>query len=110
MAANSANNVSGEPWVTFADRIGKIVIGNGVTEIGTSAFRDLKAVKELVIGKSVDTIGEFAFQGLASLTAVTIPDGVRTIKGWAFGDCSALSSVTIRLTACRKKGSMPLAR
>ena len=95
MAANSANNVSGEPWVTFADRIGKIVIGNGVTEIGTSAFRDLKAVKELVIGKSVDTIGEFAFQGLASLTAVTIPDGVRTIKGWAFGDCSALSSVTL---------------
>nr|MCR4690987.1 leucine-rich repeat domain-containing protein [Lachnospiraceae bacterium] len=95
VAQNNKSDVSGEPWAAFANNITKLVIGNGVTEIGTGSFRDLTAVKEITIGKSVETIGEFAFCGCTGLNGIVIPDNVLTIKGWAFEGCSTLSSVTL---------------
>ena len=52
-------------------------------------------VKQVIIGNGVTTIGSSAFSGCSSLTSVTIPNGVTTIGEYAFRDCSSLTSVTI---------------
>lgn len=44
-------------------------------------------VKQVIIGNGVTTIGSFAFTNCSSLTSVTIPNGVTTIGSSAFYVC-----------------------
>ena len=52
-------------------------------------------VKDLVIPDGTTSIGLSAFQGCASLTSVILPESVKTIDIDAFRDCSSLTSVSI---------------
>ena len=70
-------------------------IPNGVTTIGSSAFKECRGLTSITIPDSVTAIGEWAFIGCSNLTSVTIPDSVTTIGRWAFSCCSFLTSVTI---------------
>ena len=84
------------PWDNYNKRIIKrIIIGDGITTIGSSAFRNCFALTSVTIPNSVRTIGEAAFEYCSALTSVTIPNSVTTIGNHAFKDCSALTSVTI---------------
>ncbi len=85
---------SNMPWYSYQDKITKIIIENGVTTIGMSAFSGCDNLTSVTIPKSVTTIGMSAFSG-CGLTSVTIPDGVTTIGESAFYGCSKLTSVTI---------------
>ena len=86
------NNYS--PW--HADKsVKQVIIGDGVTTIGSSAFSGCSSLTSVTIGNSVTEIGIGAFKGCISLTSVTIPNSVTTIKGEAFSGCSSLTSVTI---------------
>ena len=84
------------PWDNYDKRIIKrIIIGDGITTIGSSAFRNCFALNSVTIPNSVRTIGEAAFGDCKALTSVTIPNSVRTIGAYAFYNCRALTSVTI---------------
>ena len=84
------------PWDNYNKRIIKrIIIGDGITTIGSSAFRNCFALNSVTIPNSVRTIGEAAFEYCSALTSVTIPNSVTEIGYSTFGDCSALTSVTI---------------
>ena len=84
------------PWDNYNKRIIKrIIIGDGITTIGSSAFRNCFALNSVTIPNSVRTIGEAAFEYCSALTSVTIPNSVTTIGNHAFFGCSALTSVTI---------------
>ncbi len=85
---------SNMPWYSYQDKITKIIIENGVTTIGMSAFSGCDNLTSVTIPKSVTTIGMAAFSG-CGLTSVTIPEGVTTIGESAFYGCSELTSVTI---------------
>lgn len=77
---------------------GDVVIPDGVTSIGDSAFYDfcgLKKVTSVIIPGSVTSIGGSAFSYCSSLTSVAIPESVRSIGDRAFCSCSSLTSVTI---------------
>ena len=63
---------SNRPWESYEDSIKEVLIEDGVTSIGTSAFT------------SYD-----------SLTSITIPDSVTTIDIWAFASCDSLISITV---------------
>ncbi|MDE6606545.1 MAG: leucine-rich repeat domain-containing protein [Lachnospiraceae bacterium] len=82
-----------QPWSENSSRIRKVVIGDGVTGIGSCAFWDC-GVLSAEISSSVTTIGSSAFRG-SSIISVTIPSGVKTIGDSAFRDCENLSSVTV---------------
>ena len=73
----------------------RIIIGDSVTTIGNSAFRDCRTLTSVTIPNSIKTIGDEAFLDCSSLTSVTIPNSVTTIGDEAFRDCSSLTSVTI---------------
>ena len=81
-----------QPWIENSDKIRKIVIGDGVTNIGSYAFWNC-GVLGVVISPSVTTIGNSAFRG-SSIISVTIPSNVKTIGDSAFRECKNLSAVT----------------
>ena len=72
-----------------------VVIENGVTSIGPSAFEECINLTSVTIPNSVTTIENGAFGNCSSLTSVTIPNSVTTIGGYAFAGCSSLTSVKI---------------
>ena len=71
------------------------LFGNGVTEIGSSAFRDCNSLTSVTIPDSVTSIGMDAFHGCSGLTSVTIPDSVTSIGEYAFSGCNSLASIAI---------------
>ncbi len=72
-----------------------VVIGDGVTTIGSSAFYNCNSLTSIEIPNSVETIGNSAFNGCSSLTSVVIGDGVTTIGNYAFSSCNSLTSIEI---------------
>ena len=82
-----------QPWSSEAGQIRKVVIGDGVTGIGSCAFWNCGVLSAEISG-TVTTIGNSAFRG-SSLISVTVPAGVKTIGDSAFRECKNLSSATV---------------
>ena len=72
-----------------------IVIGNGVTTIGITAFTFFRSVTDVTIPDSVTSIGHGAFDQCTNLASLTIPDSVTSIDSAAFMNCESLTSLTI---------------
>ena len=72
-----------------------VEIGDGVTTIGDYAFYGCWSLKTIEIGSSVISIGIAAFSGCEGLTSVVIPDSVTTIGEQAFYSCTSLTSIAI---------------
>ena len=108
-----------QPWSNYANDIETIVIGNGVTSIGMSAFfgytaltsvtfapesqlksiddyafYDCSGLTSIEFPASVTSIGPRAFEGCSVLTSIEIPASVTSISAGAFYNCTGLSSVT----------------
>ena len=83
------------PWYNYEGVIEKVVIGEGVTRIGNSAFDGCTALSSIAIPNSVTSIGEDAFSNCTSLTSITIPDSVTGIGYYAFRNCTSLTSIEI---------------
>ena len=71
------------------------LFGDGVTEIGNSAFDGCNKLTSVVIPDSVTSIGDYAFDQCKGLTSVTIPNSVTSIGYVAFRNCTGLTSITI---------------
>ena len=83
------------PWVEYATVIEEIVIGEGVTTIGNTAFYGFTSLESVKIPSSLLSIGEYAFFGCAKLSTVTVPSNTRVIGKYAFRK-SGLTSITLR--------------
>ena len=66
-------------------------INNGVLE----KYTEEPGITEVIIPEGVTSIGESAFEGCDSLTSITIPEGVTSIGERAFYRCINLTSITI---------------
>ena len=64
-----------------------VVIPDGVTAIGSHAFKDCTSLEKVVIPDSVTEIGEYAFDGCESLKDIIIPNSVTEIGYLAFEGC-----------------------
>ena len=73
----------------------KVVLEEGIKEIGVSAFNGCKALKEIYLPNSVTQISSSAFSNCTALSAITIPESVTTIGPYAFEGCTGLISITI---------------
>lgn len=82
------------PWYPYHCVIKTVVIGDGVTSIGTNAFYRCYALTEAVIPASVTSIGGSAFRLCYALTTVSIPTSVTTLADHAFYN-TGLTSITI---------------
>ena len=91
------SKASAQPWSGSRTSITSIVVGEGVTHIGNSAFRTCTNVTSISLPTTLETIGDYAFQGCdnEALTSITIPENLTTIGNFAFQSCSSLTTVTI---------------
>ncbi len=87
------SSATDQEWSQNSGKIRKVVIGEGVTNIGSCSFWDC-GVLSVEIPSSVTTIGNSAFRG-SSIIAVSVPSSVETIGDNAFYGCPNLSSVIV---------------
>lgn len=92
-AMQDFGSIEEQPWSKYRDQIRKVVIGDGVSSIGTWAFGSC-GVLSAEIASSVEVIGNGAFKS-SSIISVTIPSKVKIIGDSAFQECQNLSSVII---------------
>lgn len=85
----------GAPWYSKRYTIKKIIIEEGITNIGNYAFQDCTMVSNVIIPLTVRTIGVSSFSSCNSLKSITIPAGVSLIGDNAFEYCNSLARVTL---------------
>ncbi len=86
---------SNRPWENNINLIKTLVINNGATTIGDSAFEGCSSLTSVTIPDSVTTIYMYAFGYCSSLTSIEIPNSVTSIGRGSFKGCSSLQSMTI---------------
>ena len=79
-----------------SNEVKTVVIANGVTTVGKSAFSNCRKLESVTFPDdgSLAAIGEYTFEQCQSLQSVALPRGLTTVGTAAFGECSALQSVT----------------
>ena len=87
------NGILTLPWGDYAESITKVVIEEGIHDIGQMAFYELPNLREVVLPESIVEIRNYAFKNCKSLTTINL-DGVDFIREGAFYGCSALENVT----------------
>lgn len=86
-----------QPYATLKTGriIEKLIIEDGITEIGASAFESFHSLKGVSLPSSLTKIGGAAFMNCTSLMDITIPDSVIDIEGSAFFGCTAIRNIKI---------------
>lgn len=77
----------------------KIILPEGLKEIGEHAFENCKSLKMIIIPSSIKKIGSWAFKDCESLEGVVLPEGLEQVG--EFWGCKSLK--TIKLPAAVKK-------
>ncbi len=88
-------NSNNAPWSGYDFWIDEVLISDGVTHIGTTAFKSFHELKSIVLPESVTSIGNYVFSGCLALESVVLPDGITSIGKYAFSGCPVLSKITI---------------
>lgn len=72
------------PYAFYNTLLKEIVIENGATEIGESAFQDAKYLRSVTMADSVVTLGNKAFMGCNALESVVLSDNITVIGTQTF--------------------------
>ena len=75
-----------------------VTLGNSVTSIGISAFRNCALLSDITIPNSVTNIGSYAFRGCNALTKIAVPSSVKSL-GWNVFDIRSLDLYVSDLAA-----------
>ena len=84
-------------WDDYRDIIKKVVISEGITEIGERTFGNLYNAEFLLLPNSLKTIGAYTFNGWGSpdLEEIIIPNSVTAIGDGAFSGCIHVRSIIL---------------
>ena len=82
-------------WQAGAEKTETVVIGEGVTGIGRSAFEGCTGMTRVSLPQSLKTIGEKAFCGCSALQQIMLPPTVTALGASAFKECVRLASVAL---------------
>ena len=88
-------NFTTSPWADYTFNVENIVVAEGVTSIGVSAFRNMRNLTNVVLPSSLTSIGDWAFLSDSGLTTFIIPDSVTTIGEMAFYNDKGMESIII---------------
>lgn len=91
---NMKKNIS--PWLKKKLDIKRVVVGKGVTSIGSCAFAGCENLTEVIFdGAKVGTIGWGAFLNCKNLHLISLPATLQEIGHVAFANCRSLNRVII---------------
>lgn len=81
---------TGAPWAEYRDQVKLVIVGQGVTSIGSSAFQDCKNLETVSLPGSLTALGEAAFLRCGKLTNVSLPISLKSVGEDCFTDCEKL--------------------
>ena len=80
-------------------KIKKIVLGDGITQIGNFAFAGCANLQEIVFPqKNLKKIKENVFYGCSSLKEFIVPEGVESLGDSSFYGCSSIEKISFPST------------
>ena len=84
-----------QPWKDYRNAIKSVVIEEGVTTIGSYAFRACTKMTSVSLPEGLTIIGVAAFQGddNASFTTITFPSTLTNIGSEAFKGCTGIATI-----------------
>ena len=88
------NGVLTLPWTNYAEKITKVVIEEGIHDIGQMAFYELPNLTEVQLPESAVEIRGYAFKNCKSLTTINL-EVVEFIREGAFYGCTSLNEVNL---------------
>ena len=80
-------NVNSTPWKAYRAKTKIIIIDEGVTRVGNSAFTSHTALISVSLPATLESIGQKAFMSTKNLAVMNIPAKVSTIETGAFAGC-----------------------
>ena len=92
------------PWMTndgvshyfkYSDKITSVIIGEGITTVGSWAFSYLDKLESVAIPEGVTSVSFGAFYGCSNLMKVSMPSTLTTIGLKAFELCSNLETIAL---------------
>ena len=82
-------------WEYKKEEIQHIVLNEGITEIGETAFCFMMNLKTVKLCNSLEIIGERAFSYDGNLESVELSENLKEIRNGAFEECTQLSNVRL---------------
>ena len=82
-------------WSELKTDVEKVVINEGVEDVGEQAFMGFTVLKEITLPTTVKSVGPAAFEGCVALAGIKLPEGLEEIGEEAFYNCKAITSVSI---------------
>ena len=73
------------PWESFKENITTVVVDEGVTTIGVSAFSYCESITQVTISDTVKTIGDTAFVGCRNLDCIIVDENNEYYSNDEFG-------------------------
>ena len=89
------DSVEGWHDTQYTNVLEKVIINEGIINIGEYAFEECSSLESINIPEGVTSIGYHSFQGCNSLESIKIPESVTSIENYAFYECSSLESINI---------------
>ncbi len=83
------------PYFDALKDVNKVVVGEGITYIGSSAFSYFESLTDVVLPQTLTSIGNSAFAFCGMLDEISIPDNVTTLGSNLFEKCVKLSKITL---------------
>ena len=83
------------PWYYVASGVNRILVGDGITEIGNLAFYGCENADLARLPASVTRIGDRAFKNCCRLSQLGRPAGLVEIGEAAFESCTALKALAL---------------
>ena len=81
---------TGAPWAEYRDQIKLVIVRQGVTSIGSSAFQDCKNLETVSLPGSLTALGKAAFLRCGELTNVKLPASLKSVGEDCFTGCEKL--------------------
>lgn len=85
---------NGTDWDEI-ESIKKIIIHEGITQIGEDCFSDFDSVESVILPKGLKRIDENAFRGNVMMKSIDIPETVEEIGNYAFEGCISLEEFSM---------------
>lgn len=83
------------PWYSLRNKIKKIQIGEGVTNVGSDAFAGCEQLTSVTLADSVIRIDGHAFLDCSRLSQIILPEGLKEIGDGAFTNCLGLTGMDL---------------
>ena len=87
-------SVDGMPWQEYGTEIQAAVVAEGITHIGSDAFRGMGTLQTVTLPGSLLSIGDYAFMQ-TGISSLKLPASLQSIGNYAFWNCWDIESVTL---------------